>query len=219
MAASLDFSKDLELIKEHNVDLVIGIDEVGRGAWAGPVCIGAFVLDINKHIPVIGVNDSKLVKKDKREEVSNLLQDNKFLVLTGELNSINSFGIGKTITDLIINAVDDLNAYVTNLNKKALFIVDGQFKVSFGENSVKRIKADSTFYSVAAASILAKVFRDNLMTQLHSSYNQYAFNKNKGYPTSEHLKALNTYGVSKIHRTSFKPISNQLSLLNENSRN
>ncbi len=215
MTTPLDFSKDIELLKEFNTDLIIGIDEVGRGAWAGPVCIGAFVLDLNNHSLINGINDSKLVKKEKREELCGLLQNNKYMVLTGELESINQFGIGLTITNLITTAVQEFNKYVAEQNKRALFIIDGQFKAAFGDNSVKRIKADSTFYSVAAASILAKVYRDNLMTQLHSSYNQYAFNKNKGYPTPEHLNALNKFGVSQIHRRSFKPISNQLTLLND----
>jgi len=217
MITSLDFSKDIELIKQQNVDLIIGIDEVGRGAWAGPVCVGAFVLDISNHPVIDGINDSKLVKKQKREELSLLLKDNKHLVLTGELHSINTLGIGRTITDLISSAVQELSIYVSQLNKKALFIIDGQFKEPFGENCIKRIKADSTFYSVAAASILAKVYRDNLMNELHSSYNQYAFNKNKGYPTLEHLNALSTYGITDIHRRSFKPISRQLTLLSENN--
>lgn len=215
MASPLDFSKDIELLNKFNSDLIIGIDEVGRGAWAGPVCIGAFVLDLSNHNLISGINDSKLVKKEKREELCGLLQNNKYMVLTGELDSINQFGIGLTITNLITKAVQELNKYVAEQNKRALFIIDGQFKATFGDNSVKRIKADSTFYSVAAASILAKVYRDNLMTQLHSSYNQYAFNKNKGYPTPEHLNALNKFGVSQIHRRSFKPISNQLTLLND----
>lgn len=212
MAISLDFTKDIELLNQFSADLIIGIDEVGRGAWAGPVCIGAFVLDVNSHNLVEGVNDSKQVKKAKREELSLLLGTNKHLILTGDLDSINKYGIGKTITDLIFEAVKELTDYINSINKRAIFIVDGQFKASFGDNSVKRIKADSTFYSVAAASILAKVYRDNLMSSLHTSYNQYYFNKNKGYPTPEHLNALKLYGVSKLHRTSFRPISNQLTL-------
>jgi len=217
MAISLDFTKDLELLSEYNADLIIGIDEVGRGAWAGPVCVGAFVLDIHNHKVLEGINDSKQVKKIKREELSSKLLDTKYLVMTGELESINNLGIGKTITNLIFDAVKQLNEYVNSINQKALFIIDGQFKATFGDNSVKRIKADSTYYSVAAASILAKVYRDNLMDTLSSSYNQYGFNRNKGYPTPEHLKALKQYGVTQIHRKSFKPISDQLLLLNEDN--
>lgn len=219
MAISLDFSKDRELLSEFNADLIIGIDEVGRGAWAGPVCIGAYVLNINDHKPIIGINDSKLVRKAKREELNLELINSKYLVLTGEISSINEYGIGKTITDLITAAIKDINDYLLIIDKRAVFIIDGQFKAVFGDNCIKRNKADSTFYSVAAASILAKVYRDNLMNELHSSYNQYAFHKNKGYPTKEHLNALREYGVTQIHRKSFKPISNQLSLLNEDYRN
>lgn len=218
MAISLDFSKDRELLSEFKADLIIGIDEVGRGAWAGPVCIGAFVLDVSNQKLLDGVNDSKLVRKAKREELNSELVNSKYLVLTGELASINDYGIGITITNLIESAVKDLNEYLAAIDRKALYIIDGQFKATFGENCIKRNKADSTFYSVAAASILAKVYRDSLMDSLHSSYNQYAFHKNKGYPTLEHRNALKEYGVSQIHRKSFKPISNQLSLQNEVNR-
>lgn len=217
MAKFLDFSKDIELLNQFNADLVIGIDEVGRGAWAGPVCIGAYVLDINKHNYLEGINDSKLVKKEKREELCPLLLKEKNLVLTGELDSINTLGIGKTISNLILNAVNLLNEYARLNNKKAIFIIDGQFTNNFGENTIKRIKADSTYYSVAAASIIAKVYRDNLMNTFHSSYNLYGFDRNKGYPTQFHLSALNMHGVSPLHRTSFKPISKQLGLFNEDN--
>lgn len=218
MGISLDFTKDRELLREYSADLIIGIDEVGRGAWAGPVCIGAFVLDVENHKLLHGVNDSKLVRKPKREELNSELLNSKYLVLTGELESINAYGIGKTITNLIELAVKDLSEYFAQLDRRALFIIDGQFKSAFGDNCIKRNKADSTFYSVAAASILAKVYRDNLMDSLHSSYNRYAFNKNKGYPTLEHRNALKEYGVTQIHRRSFKPISNQLSLQNEDNK-
>jgi ribonuclease HII len=209
----LDFSKDIALAKEYNADILIGIDEVGRGAWAGPVCVGAFVLDFKTHTLLEGVNDSKLVKKEKREELSLALEQNKHVVSTGELDAINILGIGKTITQLIFQIKNELDQLLATQDKKALYIIDGQFKADFGESAVKRIKADSTFYSVAAASILAKVYRDNLMRNLHLSYNQYAFDKNKGYPTKEHLNALDLYGVCDIHRKSFKPISTQLLLL------
>ena len=217
MAKFLDFSKDIELLNQFNADLIIGIDEVGRGAWAGPVCIGAYVLDINNHEYLEGINDSKLVKKEKREELCPLLLKEKNLVLTGELDSINTVGIGKTISNLILNAVNVLNEYAVSSNKKAIFIIDGQFSNNFGENTIKRIKADSTYYSVGAASIIAKVYRDNLMNTFHSSYNLYGFDRNKGYPTQFHLSALNMHGVSPLHRRSFKPISKQLGLFNENN--
>lgn len=203
---ALDFSADIQLLNQHNADLVIGIDEVGRGAWAGPVCIGAFVLDINSFKLIDGINDSKLVPKQKRQELSSLLQPTNHLVLTGSLEDINQVGIGQTISQLITSAISQLYESLMQQNKRAVYIIDGQFKTDFGNQTVKQNKADSTFYSVAAASILAKVYRDELMSQLHLSYNHYGFDRNKGYPTKEHLNALKIYGASQIHRTSFKPI-------------
>ena len=81
MAVSLDFTKDIELLKQFNADLIIGIDEVGRGAWAGPVCVGAFVLDINNCNLISGVNDSKQVTKLNREKLSVDLKIYKHLIL------------------------------------------------------------------------------------------------------------------------------------------
>lgn len=217
MAISLDFSQDKRLLSETESDLIIGIDEVGRGAWAGPVCIGAFVLDVYSSTPLNNVNDSKLVKPIVRNKLSEELLPNKNLLLLGSIDSINNVGIGKTITQLIFHAVEQLTEYANSINRNPIFIIDGQFKADFGSKSVKRIKADSTFYSVAAASILAKVYRDNLMINLHNNYTQYSFNKNKGYPTFEHINALKLHGVSVMHRKSFKPISDQLKLINENT--
>lgn len=215
MQRGLDFSKDRLLLNDFNADIIVGIDEVGRGAWAGPVCVGAYVLDLNNHTQLEGVNDSKLINPTKRHLLSNELSKSTFMVLTGDLNSINSIGIGKTISNLITDAVNKLTLITEKLSKKAVFIIDGQFSVNFGDHTLKQNKADCTYYSVAAASIIAKVYRDKLMQELHNSYNHYGFNNNKGYPTKYHLNALKLYGVSPIHRTSFSPISNQLNIFNE----
>lgn len=210
----LDFSKDLDFLNKADADVVVGIDEVGRGAWAGPVCVGGFILDTKRHTLVNGVNDSKKISKPNREKLSELLKKESYMVLEGNLQSINTIGIGKTITNLIFKLVEEIKNELSAANKRALFIIDGQFSADFGVNTIKHIKADSTFYSVAAASILAKVYRDNLMSNLHLSYNNYGFNKNMGYPTNYHLKALEVYGITDIHRTSFKPIKDKL--INEN---
>jgi ribonuclease HII len=189
---------------------VVGIDEVGRGSWAGPVAVGAFIYDSNCKL-VKGVNDSKLVAGNQRKELFKPLSKYEYRVNFGEVEVINKIGIGKTIENIITNIVDELN------DGKTFFIIDGQFSKNFGEHTMKAIKADSTYYCVGAASILAKVIRDNFMMEIHNNYPDYDFYKNKGYPSPFHRNALREKGFCEIHRKSFAPIREmveyQLSLI------
>lgn len=189
------------IILENGFDCVVGIDEVGRGSWAGPVAVGAYIYSLDCE-NCDGVNDSKLVKFLKREQIYSVLSSHDYLVKFGDINSINELGIGKTIENLITEIVEFINSKFT----RSHIIIDGQFAKNFGENTIKRIKADSTFYSVAAASILAKVERDRLMKSLHDSHPEYGFNTNVGYPTKKHIESLTQFGPCELHRKSFKPI-------------
>jgi len=205
MKPSLNLDKDLYYIKQEAYSQVIGIDEVGRGSWAGPVAVGAYILDLNTpHIE--GINDSKMLKVSKRETLSQSLSLHKHSLHLGDVKSINNLGIGKTITNLICEIIEKYNSADT------FFIIDGQFAINFGKNTTKVIRGDSTYYSVAAASILAKVFRDQLMRILDMEYPNYGFETNVGYPTKEHMKALQDFGPTSIHRKSFKPIQQFIDL-------
>ncbi len=179
---------------------IIGIDEVGRGCWAGPTAIGVYVFNKDSNI-LNGVNDSKKLTLKQRLKVSESLIDSNFKIYLGEVGDINLKGIGKTIENLIQNAVTEFNNKLGKDN--CIFLIDGQFKSKFSSNSFKFIKGDSTYYSIAIASILAKVFRDNLMQELDINYPGYGFGKHKGYGTSKHLEAINTLGYCDIHRTSY----------------
>ncbi len=178
---------------------IVGIDEVGRGCWAGPVAVGAFVYDMNTEY-VKGVNDSKLIVSKQREKLFKKLSKFNYIVKFGEVDTINKVGIGKTIEILITEIVDQLN------DGNTFFTIDGQFSKNFGKDTMKAIKADSTYYCVGAASILAKVTRDKLMSELHESYPDYLFNRNKGYPSPFHRNILKEKGFCELHRTSFAPI-------------
>jgi ribonuclease HII len=189
------------LISEKGFNCIVGIDEVGRGSWAGPVAVGAYIYTKKCQL-VEGIQDSKLIKLSKREECYKNFKEEDYLVKFGEVEVIDSIGIGKTIEKLIVDIISE----VRNSYRKPFFIIDGQFTVNFGNDSIKRIKADSTYYSVAAASILAKVERDRLMKKLHLSYPNYGFDTNVGYPTKKHIEGLNKFGVTILHRKSYEPI-------------
>lgn len=180
-------------------EYIIGIDEAGRGCWAGPVSVGGFVY--KKEDRIVGnVNDSKLISASKRSLLFEELQLLEHIVLFGSADKIDLLGIGKVIEELIKNIIlhyADLNAF---------FIIDGQFSTTFGINTIKMNKADSLFYPVAASSILAKVERDNYMTNLEKEFPQFQFGKHKGYGTQLHNSLIQSHGVCEHHRKSYAPI-------------
>ena len=180
---------------------IIGVDEVGRGPLAGPVISAAIVLNKEK-IPE-GINDSKKLSKKKRE------------VINEELISQHSFAIGIASVEEIdkINILQAsllaMKRAVLNLNiKPQTILVDGNKLPDLEYYPI--IKGDSKSISIAAASIIAKVYRDKLMQDLSLQYPGYYWEKNSGYGTKQHLLALNNLGVTPIHRKSFAPIYNML---------
>ncbi|MDA9651105.1 ribonuclease HII [Pelagibacteraceae bacterium] len=182
---------------------IIGVDEVGRGPLAGPVISAAIILNKEK-IPE-GINDSKKLSKKKRE------------VINEELISQHSFAIGIASVEEIdkINILQAsllaMKRAVLNLNiKPQTILVDGNKLPDLEYNMYSIIKGDSKSISIAAASIIAKVYRDKLMQDLSLQYPGYYWEKNSGYGTKQHLLALNNLGVTPIHRKSFAPIYNML---------
>jgi|SRR5690606_9541226 len=205
---SLNPKFELDMITNGDFECIVGIDEVGRGSWAGPVAVGAYVFTLDCK-QCRGINDSKLLSLGKRESAYKRLSQHRYFVKYGEIEEINQIGIGKTIERLVADLVREVNL----MHSKSFFVIDGQFAKSFGKNTMKAIQADSTYYSVAAASIMAKVQRDRLMKELHHDYPVYGFNTNVGYPTKKHIKALNEHGPSEVHRKSFEPIGKLFSEL------
>ncbi len=194
--------KDILLLNEEKVARVIGIDEVGRGCWAGPVVVGGFVFDNKGYVK--GVHDSKLLKKELREKASKKLQKYDYKIEIGDLETIDKIGIGKTIEGLMAKIVEYYRNKFGSLD--TIFVIDGTFARNFGKDTKKVIKADSNYYSVASASVLAKVFRDSMMVNLHQNYPNYSFNINKGYATKKHRMAISELGICELHRKSFKPV-------------
>mgnify|MGYP001412244244 CR=1 FL=1 len=181
--------------------LEAGCDEAGRGCLAGPVYAAAVILDPDK--PIEGLNDSKKLSPQKRE----------FLKEKIESLSI-SYAIARVEADEI-DTINILNASILAMHKalellktKAKYIiVDGKFFKPFYDIPHQCIvKGDSQYLSIAAASILAKTYRDAYMIQIDKDYPHYCWAKNKGYPTKKHLEAIKNYGICIHHRKSYKPI-------------
>ena len=184
--------------------LIVGVDEVGRGCLAGPVYASAVVMEETQTID--GLKDSKLLTKKKREEVFKLIIENSFEYSVASLDN-------KKIDDLnILNA--SLEAMENSIAMlKSNFIkgyIDGPHvpKKLLGQKIKYEpiIGGDKLFPCISAASIIAKVTRDKYMNEIDKLYPKYGFKKNKGYPTKEHILAIEKYGITSEHRKSFKPI-------------
>ncbi|MCA9378967.1 ribonuclease HII [Candidatus Dojkabacteria bacterium] len=194
-------NRELEILGQGKYFRVVGIDEVGRGCWAGPVAVGAYIFSANSPV-VAGVNDSKKVSPGKREKIYQELKQGDYLVKMSPASEVDELGISVAIENLVGEIVGELQ------DDKTFFVVDGRFSRDFGQNTIQVVGGDRTYYSVASASILAKVERDDLMTHLDSKFPGYALAKHKGYGTAAHLAALQNLGATEIHRRSYKPIAN-----------
>ena len=182
---------------------IIGVDEVGRGPLAGPVISAAIVLNKEK-IPE-GINDSKKLSKKKREVINEeLISQHNFAIGIASVEEIDKINILQASLLAMKRAVLNLNI------KPQTILVDGNKLPDLEYNMYPIIKGDSKSISIAAASIIAKVYRDKLMQDLSLQYPGYYWEKNSGYGTKQHLLALDNLGVTPIHRKSFAPIYNML---------
>lgn len=179
--------------------MVCGIDEVGRGSFAGPVVAGAVIFSKDSILPE-GIADSKLLNSKERERLEKEIKKVAlfYAIVDISVGMINKFGIGKA-TQMAFRKV------IKNLKKKPDFVLIDAFYIKhFNRKNQKPIKdGDKICTSVAAASILAKVYRDKIMRKIHKTYPNYGFSKHKGYGTKMHQEAIKKYGLSRIHRTSF----------------
>ncbi len=192
---------NLEKELQHEGHLIVaGVDEAGRGSWAGPVVAAAVVLPfLNRYYDI---NDSKKLSAKQREKILNKILEIAAAVGVGivENNELDSMGVGQATYLAMRRAVNNLSI------EPSFILVDG-FKVGFsGVPSMGVLDGDSKSVSIAAASIVAKVARDRLMDEVHQSLPDYGFNTNRGYGTAFHQAQIEKIGLSKWHRTSFKPI-------------
>ncbi len=182
---------------------VAGVDEVGRGPLAGPVVAAAVIIDIN-NIPD-GINDSKKISKKRRLELCNeIIKYSIYSIAEASVEEIDQINILQASLIAMKRAIEGLS------KKPKTVLVDGKFKPRTSLPTHAIIKGDSQSLAIAASSIIAKVYRDNLMSNLSKNYPDYLWEKNAGYGTKEHLLAIKKYGITPIHRKSFKPIYNIL---------
>ena len=190
-------------LKKRGFDLIIGVDEVGRGPLAGPVVAVAVLL--KEYSFRNRIDDSKKLSPAKRKaaffEIKNKSLYKIASVSQGQIDRIN---ILQATILAMQKAVCGLAGQLTPVElKRAFVIVDGNLRMKLGPPYQSIIKGDAKSLSIAAASILAKVHRDSLMEKYHKLYPEYGFDKHKGYPTAEHRYVLKRIGPSAIHRKSF----------------
>lgn len=195
---------------ENSLDgLVVGIDEAGRGPWAGPVVAGAVVfLDENIEKSLLeGLDDSKKISAKKRENLYKILfeeeEKGKLAIGIGQASAqeVDEMNILQATFAAMKRATEALNT------KPQIAIIDGNQKPkSFPYPTKTVIKGDGKSYSIAAASIVAKVYRDHLMSDLAQKYPYYAFERNAGYGTATHIEGLAKFGICEEHRKSYAPI-------------
>lgn len=180
-----------------DIQVICGVDEAGRGPLAGPVCAAAVILPKDLEIP--GLTDSKKLTDKKRRELFPLIQEQAV-----------AYGIGLA-TEQEIDEINILQATFLAMQraldqmsvKPDLALIDGNRAKDFGVPVKTVVKGDSLSANIAAASILAKVTRDNLMVEMAETYPQYGFEIHKGYGTKAHYAALREAGPSPIHRMTF----------------
>ena len=192
-----DFSYELEA-KNKGYNFVCGVDEAGRGPLAGPVCAAAVILP--KDCVIDGLNDSKKISEKKREQLFDVIIEKAlaYNIAYGTLEEIEKCNILEATYIAMNRAIDGLN-----INADFALIDGNRVPKGIKIPCETVVKGDSKSFSIAAASILAKVTRDRLMLEYDKKYPQYLFSAHKGYGTKAHYEAIKEHGVCEIHRLSF----------------
>ena len=194
----------MELFNTVDNGVMAGVDEVGRGPLAGPVIAAAVILDTEN--PIQGLMDSKKISEKKRIFLAKEIREKALAWAMGraEHDEIDSMNILQASLLAMKRAIESLSI------KPELVLVDGIYRPDTDCKVVPIVKGDSKVAAISAASIIAKVARDNEMIALDSEYPGYGFSQHKGYPTKMHINALKELGVSLIHRKSFSPVKQLL---------
>ena len=189
------FEFDAEYYNKY--EYIAGVDEVGRGPLAGPVCAAAVILP--KGLVIDGVNDSKKLTEKRREAIFEVIKKDALAwsVAFVEPEIIDEINIRQATHLAMQKAVDALEI------KAEFLLVDGSDRIEFNTPSEYIIKGDAKSQSIAAASVMAKVTRDRYMVEMAKEYPYYAFEKNKGYGTKLHMEGIREMGLCPLHRRSF----------------
>ena len=195
------------LIAYDGILTIAGTDEAGRGCLAGPVTAAAVILP--KDFKNTTLNDSKTMSLKNRNTLKSYIEEEAL-----------AFGVEHIFMEEI-DEINILNASIFGLHKALDLLIEKPDKIIVDGNKFKNykniehecvIKGDGKFLSIAAASVLAKTYRDAFMEKIHEEFPMYNWKKNKGYPTKEHRAAIEKYGVTKYHRKSFKLLPDQLKI-------
>jgi len=212
-----NFNEEKKLWRQ-GYNIVVGLDEAGRGPLAGPVVAGAVLFNKPKIKTQMSkiflkINDSKKLSEKQREEFYEILTNHKDI----------KWGVG-IVSEKVIDKINILEATKLAMQKSVrklggvsdtppdCLLIDGNFKINClpAGRQVRQesiVKGDQKVFSISAASIIAKVTRDRLMQKYHKKYPQYGFDKHKGYGTALHIANLEKFGSCKIHRKTFYPVS------------
>ncbi|MBI4652702.1 ribonuclease HII [Candidatus Kuenenbacteria bacterium] len=203
-----NWQEEKELLKQ-NFQFIAGVDEVGRGAWAGPIVAAAVIFDqkfIYDNPQLIynkfEITDSKKLTPKKREELFEFIIQKALAWQTAMISEkvIDQIGITQANILVMQNAIEKLPI------KPDYILIDAIEFLDYPIPFKAIIKGDQKVYSIAAASIVAKVVRDRFLIQLHKQYPNYGFDQHKGYGTKKHYNSLHQYGPCEIHRKSYKPV-------------
>ena len=195
---------EIELM-DKGYSLIAGVDEVGRGPLAGPVVAAACIFD--RDVDIVGIDDSKKLSENKREQFFAEIKDKALAYGIGEASCevIDEINILEATKLAMKRAIDEADKMLESKGRDRIQIVifDAVKINDLKKEQMSVIKGDQTYFSVAAASILAKVTRDNLMKEYDKVYPEYGFASNKGYGTKAHYEGIKKAGITEIHRKSF----------------
>ena len=206
----LDNRKYEKELNKRGINVIAGIDEVGRGPLVGPVVSACVVLP--KDYFLEGLTDSKKLSKKKRELFYDIIMKDALSVGIGVVDN---------------NVIDDINIYeATKVAMKEAFdkankkikiehVLIDAMKLDLGTDTTSIIKGDLKSITISAASVIAKVYRDRLLEELDKKYPMYGFKDNAGYGTKKHIEAIEKYGIIKEHRKTFKPVCFHLDHINK----
>ena len=203
MAVNFDFE-----LPTHTL-LIAGVDEVGRGPLAGPVVAAAVILDPER--PIAGLADSKLLSEKRREQLAELIRERALTwsIARAEVEEIDLINILQASLLAMQRAVKALNPLAE------LALIDGNRCPELPCPAQAVVKGDMRVAAISAASIIAKVARDREMVEMDRKYPGYGLARHKGYPSRQHLQALQALGVTPIHRRSYAPVRRALGLDDE----
>lgn len=184
---------------EKGYAAVAGVDEVGRGPLAGPVVCAAVIMPLEEELRVIGVNDSKKLSAKKREKLAEEIKKvaRAYAIVEIDEGTIDEINILQATRLGMKRAVEQLTVAAD------MVLTDGNMTLDISAKQQSIVKGDALVYSIGAASILAKVHRDALMTKYAEQFPEYGFEKNAGYGTAAHVQAIKEVGICKIHRKTF----------------